>query len=678
MTFDPSVPVPAPVADSADLADVNPSFMVDDATLEAPGRRRKLAALLHHRGAMLAAAFLLLVVICALFGHWLEPYPPNEINVLHRNLTPSWTHWLGTDDLGRDILSRIIAGASIALRVSLESVAVAFVLAIPIGLFSAYIGGKTDTVIMRFVDAGLSFPALVMALAIAGILGPSVGHAAIAIAVTMLPGFIRLVRGSALAVRHETYIEASQSIGVSTPRILLRRILPNIRSPLIVAASLAFGGALLAEAGLSFLGLSVQPPEASWGSMLRHAYDVALFSYPWQLLFPGAAIALTILAFNTLGDAFRDVLSPSTPQRRRRRDRTSRRGTRKARRGLTEVVAPASRSVAAPHVASGLLVVDGLTVQFGDGNAATTAVDDVSFDVQRGEVLGIVGESGSGKTVTSLSIMRLLDSPPGRITNGAIRFEDQDLLQMNFAQLRRIRGASIAMVFQDPMGSLNPASTIQAQLVEAYRLHHPVDRTTARQRAQEVLDLVQIPDAAQRLSDYPHQLSGGMRQRVMLAMALICKPKLLIADEPTTALDVTVQAQILDLLRELRAELDLSILLVTHDLGVVADLCDRVAVMYAGQIVEQASVDELFSRPRHPYTEGLLRAMPQAGDPHSDLYVIDGIVPTGAQMPTGCRFHPRCPYATNACREQPQPWRPLGDGGTRCSRIDELLLEGAT
>ena len=235
---------------------------------------------------------------------------------------------------------------------------------------------------MRFVDAGLSFPALVMALAIAGILGPSVGHAAIAIAVTMLPGFIRLVRGSALAVRHETYIEASQSIGVSTPRILLRRILPNIRSPLIVAASLAFGGALLAEAGLSFLGLSVQPPEASWGSMLRHAYDVALFSYPWQLLFPGAAIALTILAFNTLGDAFRDVLSPSTPQRRRRRDRTSRRGTRKARRGLTEVVAPASRSVAAPHVASGLLVVDGLTVQFGDGNAATTAVDDVSFDVR--------------------------------------------------------------------------------------------------------------------------------------------------------------------------------------------------------------------------------------------------------------------------------------------------------
>jgi oligopeptide/dipeptide ABC transporter ATP-binding protein len=302
-------------------------------------------------------------------------------------------------------------------------------------------------------------------------------------------------------------------------------------------------------------------------------------------------------------------------------------------------------------------------------------VEDVSFSVREREVLGLVGESGSGKTVTSLAIMRLLDSPPARIIGGSVRFQDRELLNANFNDMRRLRGASMAMVFQDPMSSLNPAFTVQDQLAEAYRLHHHVDRRAARRRALEMLEMVEMPAATQRLTDYPHELSGGMRQRVMLAMALICEPELLIADEPTTALDVTVQAQILDLLRTLQAELGLAVVFVTHDLGVVADLCDRVAVMYAGQIVEQAGAHELFAHPRHPYTEGLLRAMPQASTDRADaLYVIDGTVPTAAAMPTGCRFHPRCEYAIDECVDQAVELRATSSGVTRCLRSDELTL----
>jgi peptide/nickel transport system permease protein len=648
--------------------------------------RRKLRRVLRNRGALLAMSFLLLVLICALFGRWIEPYNPNQIDLFNRNATPSWSHWLGTDDLGRDILSRIIAGASIAVRVSVQSVVVAMLVAIPIGLFSAYIGGSFDNVVMRFVDAGLSFPTLVLALAVAGALGPSVGNAAIAISITMIPAFTRLVRGSALAVKHETYVDASRAIGVPSRRIVLRRILPNIRSPLIVAGSLAFGGALLAEAGLSFLGLSAQPPQASWGSMLRRAYDFSLFTHAWQLLIPGAVIALTILAYNTLGDALRDALSPAAPERARRRSRRdgSHRKVR-TRRGLTSVVTADEPVIDASRIPDALLSVEGLSVDFESNEQRVRVVDDVSFFVRQREVLGLVGESGSGKTVTSLAVMRLLDSPPAVVAAGAVYFEGRDLLRAPFAEMRRIRGASIAMVFQDPMSSLNPALTVGHQLVEAYRLHQKVNRSEAGRRALEMLDLVHIAAPSRRLADYPHQLSGGMRQRVMLAMALICEPKLLIADEPTTALDVTVQAQILDLLRELQHELDLSVIFVTHDFGVVADICDRVAVMYAGQIVEQAPVNAAFARPHHPYTAGLLRAMPQETDPDRDLFVIPGVVPPATAMPSGCRFHPRCAFAQDACTSTAMSLTAVTDdanssslSAVRCIRSPELDLSRGT
>jgi oligopeptide/dipeptide ABC transporter ATP-binding protein len=280
----------------------------------------------------------------------------------------------------------------------------------------------------------------------------------------------------------------------------------------------------------------------------------------------------------------------------------------------------------------------------------------VSFHVDEGEVLGIVGESGCGKSVTSLSIMRLVPQPPGRILEGsAIRFRDRDLLALSEKEMRGVRGNDIAMIFQEPMTSLNPVFPIGDQIAETLRLHRGLSRKEARRRAVDLLRLVGIPDADSRVDAYPHQLSGGQRQRVMIAIALSCEPDLLVADEPTTALDVTIQAQILSLIAELRQRLGMAVILITHDLGVVAEVCDRVVVMYAGQVVEEGPVDRLFRAPHHPYTEGLLKAIPRLGQRVDRLAVIPGAVPSPTEWPVGCRFHTRCPYGWDLCVEKEPP-----------------------
>ena len=301
------------------------------------------------------------------------------------------------------------------------------------------------------------------------------------------------------------------------------------------------------------------------------------------------------------------------------------------------------------------------------GSGTARAVDGVSFEVHPGETLGIVGESGCGKTVTSLSILRLIPEPPGHIRPGSfIEFEGRNLLTLAPKELRAIRGNQIAMVFQEPMTSLNPVFTAGDQIGEAAVVHQGLSRKAARRRAIDMLRLVGIPDPEERVDHYPHQLSGGMRQRVMIAMALICHPKLLIADEPTTALDVTIQAQILELLDRLQADLGMAVMLITHDLGVVAGSADRVIVMYAGQIVEQASTVELFARPLHPYSEGLMASVPRIDAPprqrHGRLHTIPGQVPAATAWPPGCRFHPRCPYAWDRCRQEEPPLLDAGTG----------------
>jgi oligopeptide/dipeptide ABC transporter ATP-binding protein len=298
-----------------------------------------------------------------------------------------------------------------------------------------------------------------------------------------------------------------------------------------------------------------------------------------------------------------------------------------------------------------LLEVTNLRTVFHTERGTARAVDGVSFSVSAGEALGIVGESGCGKSVTSLSILRLIATPPGEIMEGSsVRLKGRELLSLTEKQMREVRGNDIAMIFQEPMTSLNPVHKVGEQVAEAIRVHRKVERREAWGRAVEMLRLVGIPAPDQRAHDYPHQLSGGQRQRVMIAIALSCDPDLLIADEPTTALDVTIQAQILDLLAELRERLGMALMLITHDLGVVAGVCDRVVVMYAGRIVEEGPVASVFANPRHPYTQGLLRAIPRLDAPEARLAVIPGQVPSPADWPSGCRFHPRCPFAWDDCR----------------------------
>jgi oligopeptide/dipeptide ABC transporter ATP-binding protein len=320
-----------------------------------------------------------------------------------------------------------------------------------------------------------------------------------------------------------------------------------------------------------------------------------------------------------------------------------------------------------------LLTVQGLQTHFFTAEGVVRSVDGVDLIIGEGETVGLVGESGCGKSVTSLSIMRLIPSPPGKIVNGSIMFQDKDLVRLSEADMREIRGNDIAMIFQDPMTSLNPVFTIGEQIVETIRLHMKMDKKKALLRAIELLKQVGIPRAEQIVCEYPHRLSGGMRQRVVIAMAMACNPKLLIADEPTTALDVTIQAQILDLMRKLKKENGTSILMITHDLGVVAEMCDRVVVMYGGKVVEEADVHTLFSSPAHPYTKGLLQSIPSLDDEKEWLDSIPGNVPIPSEMPAGCKFAPRCAYATDRCHAEEPPLYVLAGGQkSRCFLVEEV------
>ncbi|MBT2687147.1 ABC transporter ATP-binding protein [Bacillus sp. ISL-47] len=318
-----------------------------------------------------------------------------------------------------------------------------------------------------------------------------------------------------------------------------------------------------------------------------------------------------------------------------------------------------------------ILEVKNLKTHFFSGKKVIKAVDGVDFDVKRGETLGIVGESGSGKSITSLSIMRLIAEPPGKIVDGEINFKGKNLLAETEEGMRQMRGNKISMIFQEPMTSLNPVYSVGEQIAEAFRIHQKLPKKEAWQKAVEMLRLVGIPSPEKRAKQEPHELSGGMRQRVMIAMALACKPELLIADEPTTALDVTIQAQILDLLKNLQEQLGTAVIMITHDMGVVSETCDRVAVMYCGKIVEHSDVDSLFENPKHPYTQGLLRSIPTVDRDVEELETIPGTVPSPDNLPAGCSFAPRCPFATDLCRTEEPPLLTDHDDKVRCWMYSE-------
>lgn len=641
-----------------------------------PSRGALLRRLLRDRTALVGLAILTIMFALALAAPLIAPYDPHAQEVANRFAGPGWAHPLGTDSLGRDELSRLLYGARLSLFTAVIISVIIISVGIAVGTLSGFAGGPVDGAIMRVVDVLLALPSLLLALAVVGFLGPGLVHLAIAMVAVWWVEYARLARGLVLGVKERPYVEAARGLGLPARRVVGRHVLPNLIAPVIVLGTVRTGSLLLALAALSFLGLGVSPPTAEWGAMLNAGKD-HLASAPELMLYPGLAITLTALGFNLLGDGLRDVLDPTTGTEIRGGWRAGwRRAVRRLRaRGGSGSAPPApTTSRGAPDRAGPLLELRELRTRFTTPRGTVRAVDGVSLTVGRGERVGLVGESGSGKTVTGLSVMGLVRAASATVA-GEVRFDGTDLLTLPPRERRRLCGPRMAMVFQNPLSSLNPAMTIGDQIVEGIRTHRPVGRQAARRRAIELLDRVGLPAPDRNIDGYPHSFSGGMRQRAVIAMALSCDPELLIADEPTAALDVTIQAQIVELLHSLAEERGTAVMFITHDLSLLAGFAEQIAVMYAGRVVEHGPVDEIYERAAHPYTRGLLASITRPDTPRDErLQPIEGQPPSALQVPAGCPFHPRCPYAAERCRAEEPRLTPRGgvDHPSACHFAGEL------
>ena len=624
----------------------------------APRRRGEWRAWRRRPLGVAAAAYLVLLTVACVGASWLAPADPEQQDLARALTGPSAAHWLGTDRLGRDVLSRLMVGGQVTLVSIVEAVAVFAVLGAGLGVVAGYLGGWVDLAVSWLSDLLLALPGIIVLLMVLAVFPGNDAATMVVLGIISCPLLLRVTRGVTIAVRREPYVQAARLVGLTAPRVMWRHVLPRLAGPLIVQVSLFAATVVLVQAALSFLGLSVPETEGpSWGNMVGAAAQVSS-EHPWLSVPTGGILVLTVLALGLLGDAVRDARAdrrqPALAVRRRRPARTA------------AAAAPPATGPAA------LLSVRDLTVAFDLPHERATVLRDVGFDVAAGEVLGIIGESGSGKTVTARSLLGLLPAA-GHVLAGSAVFGGRDLLALTESELGGVRGSRIALVSQEPLSGLDPLFTVGSQLAEVIRCHHPVGRAEARSRVVELLRTVRLPEPGQVARRYPHQLSGGMAQRVSIALALAGEPELLVADEPTTALDVTVQAEILALLRDLRDRLDMAIILVTHDWGVLADLCDRAVVMYAGEVVEQATVQDLYRAPRHPYTQRLLAANPHLAPVADSLPTIPGSVPSPSSWSVGCRFRPRCGYAEDACAAGPVPLVPAGPGrATRCIRSDEV------
>ncbi|MGC9418609.1 MAG: dipeptide/oligopeptide/nickel ABC transporter permease/ATP-binding protein [Rhodovulum sp.] len=617
-----------------------------------------LKLLIRNRLAAMGGVALLAVVILALITPILPLQPPNVTDTGQRFIPPfSEGHLLGTDHLGRDLLSRLLWGTRLSLAVGASAAIIAAVLGAAVGIIAGYFGGRIDNVIMRGVDMLMAFPYILLALAIVAALGPGLMNALIAVAAVNVPFFARNIRGITVGIANKEFVDAAKLAGKGHWRIILTEILPNVVPVIVIAMSTTIGWMILETAGLSFLGLGSQPPVADLGSMLGEGRG-ALITNPHTSIVPGAMIFVIVMGINLLGDGVRDALDPRLKS------------------GALTRPMPATlvkRDHVSAQAGDGLLTLTDLETQFHVGPRTYRAVNKVSLSVAPGECLGIIGESGSGKSVTALSIMGLVASPPGVITGGAVHYNGEDLIDTPYRRLRALRGDRVAYIFQDPLATLHPLYRVGDQLVEAIKVHHDVPRKEAEARAVQLLKSVRIPNAESRAKNFPHELSGGMRQRVGIAMALANDPDLIIADEPTTALDVTVQAQILSLLDDLRRERGLAIIFITHDFGVVAQLCDRVAVMYAGRIVEEGPTRVILDAPAHPYTSRLIACVPELGEGRRRLEAIPGLPPAVDQLPPGCAFAPRCTKERDDCKQGEITLDRAGDRAVRCLYPEEPI-----
>jgi len=639
----------------------------------APGRGR-LPRSLRSAGGIFGAGWLLLLAVLSATASLWQPYRPDAQNLFVRLQGPGSSHWLGTDDLGRDTLTRVFAASGPALLAAALSVVVAFAVAVPLVLAAAEHGRRVERLASRGAEVMLALPVTIILLALVGAVGGGDTYLIMTVlGLLMAAPVYRTLLGVAQSLHRRLYIDAARVDGVGPVRIGIRYILPGMATVTAVQASQLFGLSVLIQSGLAFMGFGPAEPAPSWGGMIATASQ-DLYTDPWMMVPAGVVLALTVIAANELGDAL--AASPHEQERKRLRPRARRKPVPRPVKPEPRPLTPASplKSVA-PASGAPLLEVTDLSLGLAAGPPVVTSL---TLRLAAGRVLGLVGESGCGKTLSALAVLGLLP-PEVSLSSGSIRFEGRELAGMSERQLRPLRGRGIAMIPQDPMVALDPLFTVGSQLTAQLRRFRRIGSKEATRLAIEQLRLVGIADPARALRARPYELSGGMAQRVTIAMALAGQPRLLIADEPTTALDVTVQAEILDLLRGLVEDTGVAVIIVSHDMGVIADICDEVAVMYAGHIVEQGTATAVLEDPWHPYTTALLAASPHlAADQQvpERLVMIPGQVPAPGRWPGGCRFAPRCPFAEQRCQE-PVDLAPHGGPGAsgtlvRCARAKEL------
>ena len=547
--------------------------------------------------ALLGGIILFMLLLLIITTPFLNLSDPNAINTSDRFSLPFTSNYLlGADHLGRDILSRVMWGTRLSLAVGFSAALIAAILGSFIGIIAGYFGGFFDNILMRSVDVLMAFPYVLLALAIVAVMGPGLFNSLIAVAIVNIPFFARNVRGISLAYAKSDFMIAAKISGRSTFSCIIFELLPNLIPTIIVAFSTTIGWMILETAGLSFLGLGSQPPQADLGSMLGEG-RASLIVHSHNSLIPGLMILFIVMGFNLFGDGIRDALDPKLSQGKLGRSKA-----------LTDLK---KNYVFSERSSKSFLEVNNLTTKFIRNNYEIEAIKKVNLSLQKGECLAIVGESGSGKSVTALSITRLVASPPGIITEGFINYKGTDLLNINLQTMQDIRGKKISYIFQDPQSTLHPLQKVGSQISEIIINHKIINKVKLNKEVLELLRNVKIIDPERVVNLYPHQLSGGMRQRIGIAMAIANKPDIIIADEPTTALDVTVQAKILSIINDLKKEFNLSIIFISHDLNVVSKISDNIAVMFNGEIVEFGKTKKILNNPNNQYTKKLIKTSPR-------------------------------------------------------------------
>jgi oligopeptide/dipeptide ABC transporter ATP-binding protein len=605
-----------------------------------------------NRMGIVGLAMLVSVILVAVFADAIAPYTPGStrtISVSDIYKPPAPQHIFGTDDAGADVFSNFIHGARVSLTVGFFAAFISIVIGGVLGIVAGFFGGRVDNFLMRFTDIMLVIPDLPLIVVIVALTKPSLLNIIFVIGLLGWTTTARVVRSQTLAVKSRKFVLRARAIGSGKGHIIRRHVLPLVMPVLLVQGVLVVSLAVLNESTLSFLGLG-DPTAVSWGQMLSFAFGRGAMSTGawWALVAPGLGIVWVVLGLTLLGQGLERALNPRLDTHHLTTGRLTVRN---------EASAPGAKA---------LLEVRNLSVHYvNEVQPPARAVENVSFTLNEGELLGLVGESGCGKTTLMLALLKLLPAA-GRIVNGNAFFNGRDLAALSENEINEIRWSGISIIFQGAMNALNPVRTVGDQIAEAILKHVPgFPREGLQKRVTELLDLVGI--AADHKDHFPHQYSGGMRQRAMIAMSLACNPQVVIADEPTTALDVMIQAQILELLDSLRKKLGLAVIFVTHDLGIVAEMCDRVLVMYGGVTAEYAGVDAIYNDPKHPYTQELLKAFPDLSKPKRKLSSIPGYPPRLDALPSGCRFAPRCPAVFYRCQtEQPALHRVNGGHVASC------------